>query len=81
MRRQRLLNELRSKHIDVPNEVANAAVDATAAAAAATADAAAAAAGMEISRVEHAIKRMTDQLLLESKAFCPAPRELEEVHR
>jgi hypothetical protein len=36
---------------------------------------------MEISRVEHAIKRMTDQLLLESKAFCPAPRELEEVHR
>ena len=52
-----------------------------AAAAAATADAAAAAAGMEISRVEHAIKRMTDQLLLESKAFCPAPRELEEVHR
>lgn len=45
------------------------------------ADAAAAAAGMEISRVEHAIKRMTDQLLLESKAFCPAPRELEEVHR
>ena len=52
-----------------------------AAAAAATADAAAAAAAMEITRLEHALERMTDQPLVESKAFCPAPRELEEVHR
>jgi hypothetical protein len=42
-----------------------------AAAAAATADAAAAAAAaMEISRLEHALERMTDQPLVESKAFC-----------
>ena len=41
-----------------------------AAAAAATADAAAAAAAMEITRLEHALERMTDQPLVESKAFC-----------
>ena len=40
-----------------------------AAAAAATADAAAAAA-IEITRLEHALERMTDQPLVESKAFC-----------
>jgi hypothetical protein len=45
-----------------------------AAAAAATADAAAAAA-MEITRLEHALERMTDQPLVESKAFCPLSTE------